>query len=318
MKLTIADVCSCSESNPRHGDIPGELTTHGMQFNVEDYNKILTLLNDQYYIKCHSCFAPGLTCGAFWVITLFGLLLLILNITFSYPNKLSLGMISMCAAPFTLSLTYLICRLAICFRAAKRFTRAVYDMQRLPVDTIHCMIGFQNYGRACGRGYSTGIGFYYYNWQPCHSHLQGALFNTLQGDQLEEPHANPNVDTFDEIVISEREQLIGNTPELSTGHFSRTRPDPRVHPTRGQLWNAPTDEHDLCTILFMYATEYGQLLADNQLEIPAEQRHTRQGECLCQFVESILSGEREDWSCGQLTSLFGVKSRHQWRRVRMF
>ena len=287
VKLTIADVCSCSESNPRPDDIPSELTTHGMRFDVEDYNKILTILYDQCYIKCHGCFAPGLTCGTVSCITLFGLLFLILNIIFNYPNKLSLGMISMWAAPFSLSLIYLICRLAMCSRAAKQFTRAVHDLQ-----TIACrydtLLGFQNSGRTCGRGYSTVIGFYYYNWQPCHSHLQRRFFN---GDQLEESHTNSDVDIFDEIVISEREHLIGTIP---------------------------TDESDLWTILFMYASEYGQLLAVNKLKIPAEQRHTRQGECLCQFVESILSEERENRSCCQLTNIFGVKSRYRWRRVRMF
>jgi len=68
-------------------------------------------------------------------------------------------------------------------------------------------------------------------------------------------------------------------------------------------------------LLVKHATEYCQHLLNRRSERPNEQRHTRQGECLCQFVESILVSKKTSSCC---YCIFGVRSRHPCRRYCLY
>jgi len=162
-----------------------------------------------------------------------------------------------------------------------RHQKTLQEMNRI-LHHKHVLVCLSDNGYLTGcSGRQLWIQFRYYDWTPC-------------------------LDYTKNLLERERTNQTYNTEMQDAGG------DLSVIEERPEHTNQDNIRKEALKKLLYYSMEYGYLLSKLRLKKPAEPRHTRQLECLCQFAESLIMDKTlKSATC---IKLFGGRSRNPVRR----
>lgn len=229
--------------------MPNELKRNGMQLTTEDYRAILGILSGNTNLLHRG------TCAAacYWI-----------TLAIFVCIAISIGVVA-----FTLSRSFIPLAMFLPFATFSLVMGCVWRCRVINVSTqtlrkttaqankiairhnmmVSCKSKYKCSSNKDSRN-SIGIVFMYYEWRPCHSYLK----EILQNDNEENGRRR-------------RLRWENMMSDVRTGNI-----ETRVE-----------------NLLMHHATKYGQLVLEGRAQYPTEQRHARQKECLCQFIERVLT-----------------------------
>ena len=296
-EITLSDCCGCGIGLERSNFTPAELTMPSTQLTDVAFQEILSTFKKVCYASCHGCYSRSLLCFCIWPVLVLAIYLIMYLCFDKYYSSHSDQRRNNAAINdeyflnnWTALITFLVVliiliRILMSKHAATKFTAAIKTANEIS-SRFNLMIGYRDYGCCRCQCDRFVILFYYYDWQLCKSH-----FN----------HAVCDARSSDEMLVSEISPENAETSILLGDVSSETASD--------------ISEEHTTTLLLTYVAEYVYLFSKDELLKPTEQRHTQQGECLCQFAESVEFDTEPSNLCKKI---FGGKSRYSCERFLSF
>ena len=280
-EITLSDCCGCCmgfEGNI----IPAELSSPSTQLTDEAFHEILNTFKKICYASCHGCYSRSLPCLCIWPL----IAISISFITVIFVDERDAFSRVVTFFSITILLYIILIRSVLSRKAATKLTGAIKSANEIS-GKFNLMIGYWNYGCCRCQWDRFAILFYYYDWQLCKSHFHHAVCDARSSDEnmLVPEITSENADSS---------ILLGDVSSATASDITET---------------------ETTTLLLTYVAEYVYLYSRNKLLKPTEQRHTQQGECLCQFAESVEFDTKSSNFCKKV---FSGKSRHPCKRFLSF
>ena len=287
----------CCGLDTHSSTILHRLSSPSTQITIDDYNLILDIFKRNCYSKCHGCFSKmflALPCTSFIGGVVLFILALYLSIKMQSDQQHGDDAVPWFIkfAPaicfFLLALLIVFIRLKMGYHAACSFTKSIIEANEIS-HNYNLLIGYKAYGCCGGQQDKFSIVFYFYNWRLCESHLSDEMTDQNNSDQqlIQIEGSNNSGDPEEQILSPDVDTTISNINQMSA-----------------------------MDLLMSHVPEYVDLYVKMKLSVPVDQRHTRQGECLCQFVENVQVDSTSQ--SRSYESIFGSRSRFPKTRLSQF